>query len=132
MRGSVDRPLYLFRSDLASLMSEIPIVARARLNCREKDFRIHKYLLFSLFPRSSHCRDKEKLVAEYIFEAEGEGEMKYSLRVSSERRKCRKAHFQAPSSVRRKLMSSSLSSDLRQKYNVSTKSVGEGIYSLNL
>ncbi|CAI2197753.1 17475_t:CDS:2, partial [Funneliformis geosporum] len=36
--------------------------------------------------------------------------------VSSSRRKSRKAHFSAPSSVRRKIMSSSLIKDLREKY----------------
>ncbi|XP_039143200.1 60S ribosomal protein L26-1-like [Dioscorea cayenensis subsp. rotundata] len=44
--------------------------------------------------------------------------MKYNPRVSSSRRKCRKAHFTAPSSVRRVLMSAPLSIDLRNKYNV--------------
>eukprot|EP01018_Ginkgo_biloba_P011542 Gb_05675 [translate_table: standard] len=44
--------------------------------------------------------------------------MKYNPRVSSSRRKSRKAHFSAPSSVRRVLMSAPLSSDLRNKYNV--------------
>jgi len=44
--------------------------------------------------------------------------MKYNPRVSSSRRKSRKAHFTAPSSVRRILMSAPLSSDLRNKYNV--------------
>ncbi|KAF8410224.1 hypothetical protein HHK36_002747 [Tetracentron sinense] len=44
--------------------------------------------------------------------------MKYNPRVSSSRRKNRKAHFTAPSSVRRVLMSAPLSSDLRSKYNV--------------
>merc|ERR1711915_421964 len=38
--------------------------------------------------------------------------------VTSSRRKCRKAHFSAPSSVRRKLMSAPLSKELRQKYSV--------------
>ncbi|VFQ81109.1 unnamed protein product [Cuscuta campestris] len=44
--------------------------------------------------------------------------MKYNPRVSSSRRKCRKAHFTAPSSVRRVLMSAPLSTELRSKYNV--------------
>ncbi|KAK6923966.1 KOW protein [Dillenia turbinata] len=44
--------------------------------------------------------------------------MKYNPRVSSSRRKNRKAHFTAPSSVRRVLMSAPLSTDLRSKYNV--------------
>ena len=44
--------------------------------------------------------------------------MKKNPNVSSSRRKCRKAHFTAPSSIRRKLMSAPLSKELRQKYNV--------------
>ncbi|KAG6548075.1 hypothetical protein Mapa_010509 [Marchantia paleacea] len=44
--------------------------------------------------------------------------MKYNPRVSSSRRKSRRAHFSAPSSVRRILMSAALSSDLKNKYNV--------------
>lgn len=44
--------------------------------------------------------------------------MKLSGAVSSSRRKSRKAHFSAPSSVRRVIMSSPLSNDLRQKYKV--------------
>merc|ERR1712170_304679 len=44
--------------------------------------------------------------------------MKFNKEVSSTRRKNRKRHFNAPSHVRRKIMSSPLSKDLRQKYNV--------------
>ncbi|KAI0928691.1 60S ribosomal protein L26B, variant 2 [Taiwanofungus camphoratus] len=40
-----------------------------------------------------------------------------SADVSSSRRKSRKAHFSAPSSIRRKIMSSALSKELRSKYN---------------
>ncbi|KAI9355138.1 hypothetical protein DFJ73DRAFT_826321 [Zopfochytrium polystomum] len=43
--------------------------------------------------------------------------MKHSPHVSSSRRKSRKAHFTAPSSVRRHLMSAMLSKELREKYN---------------
>ncbi|KAF7792969.1 hypothetical protein EIP86_004074 [Pleurotus ostreatoroseus] len=43
--------------------------------------------------------------------------MKYNADVSSSRRKARKAHFSAPSSIRRKIMSSALAKDLRAKYN---------------
>merc|ERR1712216_925907 len=46
------------------------------------------------------------------------GTMKYSTSVSSSRRKSRKAHFSAPSSVRRKIMSSPLSSELKTKHGV--------------
>mmetsp|Transcript_11391 Transcript_11391/g.51664 ORF Transcript_11391/g.51664 Transcript_11391/m.51664 type:complete len:145 (+) Transcript_11391:56-490(+) len=44
--------------------------------------------------------------------------MKYSTSVSSSRRKSRKAHFTAPSSARRKIMSSPLSTDLKSKHSV--------------
>merc|ERR1712139_133726 len=44
--------------------------------------------------------------------------MKFSPNVSSSRRKSRKAHFSAPSSVRRKIMSANLNKDSRKKYNV--------------
>ena len=44
--------------------------------------------------------------------------MKKNPNVSSSRRKCRKAHFTAPSNIRRKLMSAPLSKELRQKYSV--------------
>ncbi|KAF8506352.1 translation protein SH3-like domain-containing protein [Hysterangium stoloniferum] len=37
--------------------------------------------------------------------------------IASSRRKSRKAHFDAPSSIRRKIMSSALSKELRGKYN---------------
>ncbi|KAI9488002.1 translation protein SH3-like domain-containing protein [Zychaea mexicana] len=43
--------------------------------------------------------------------------MKYSADVSSSRRKSRKAHFTASSTERRKIMSSALSKELREKYN---------------
>ena len=38
--------------------------------------------------------------------------------MTSSRRKSRKAHFTAPSHIRRRLMSAPLSKELRQKYNV--------------
>ena len=45
--------------------------------------------------------------------------MKYKTEnCSSSRRKSRKAHFAAPSSVRRKVMSAHLDANLRQKYEV--------------
>eukprot|EP00401_Gymnodinium_catenatum_P082584 CAMPEP_0117487112 /NCGR_PEP_ID=MMETSP0784-20121206/15826_1 /TAXON_ID=39447 /ORGANISM="" /LENGTH=137 /DNA_ID=CAMNT_0005281747 /DNA_START=60 /DNA_END=473 /DNA_ORIENTATION=+ len=44
--------------------------------------------------------------------------MKVRPTVSSSRRKSRKAHFTAPSHIRRKLMSAPLSKDLRTKYAV--------------
>ena len=44
--------------------------------------------------------------------------MKQSSSVSSSRRKSRKAHFTAPSSARRVMMSAPLSSELRAKYKV--------------
>ena len=44
--------------------------------------------------------------------------MKFNKNKSSSRRKSRKAHFAAPSSVRAKVMSCALHKDLREKYNV--------------
>eukprot|EP00161_Ancyromonas_sigmoides_P023440 TRINITY_DN735_c2_g1_i9.p2 TRINITY_DN735_c2_g1~~TRINITY_DN735_c2_g1_i9.p2 ORF type:complete len:163 (-),score=119.36 TRINITY_DN735_c2_g1_i9:47-472(-) len=44
--------------------------------------------------------------------------MKFNTAVSSSRTKARKAHFQAPSSVRRVIMSASLSKELRAKHHV--------------
>ncbi|WBW70895.1 60S ribosomal protein L26 [Schizosaccharomyces osmophilus] len=44
--------------------------------------------------------------------------MKFSRNVSDSRRKQRKAHFAAPSSVRRVLMSAPLSKELREQYNI--------------
>ena len=44
--------------------------------------------------------------------------MKYSKNVSSSRRKSRKAHFNAPSNIRRKIMSAPVSKELRTKHNV--------------
>merc|ERR1712113_704005 len=43
---------------------------------------------------------------------------KINSHLHSSRRKSRKEHFQAPSSVRRGLMSAPLSKELREKYNV--------------
>ena len=44
--------------------------------------------------------------------------MKLNKLVSSSRRKNRRRHFQAPSHIRRKIMSAPLSKDLRQKHKV--------------
>merc|ERR1711990_1144239 len=44
--------------------------------------------------------------------------MKFSPNVSSSRRKSRKAHFTAPSSVRRKIMSAHLNKELSHKHHV--------------
>ncbi|KAI1173189.1 ribosomal protein L24 [Nemania sp. FL0916] len=44
--------------------------------------------------------------------------MKTSPDVSSSRRKARRDHFKAPSSIRRNIMSAPLSKELREKYNV--------------
>merc|ERR1712139_371995 len=44
--------------------------------------------------------------------------MKFSANVSSSRRKSRKAHFTAPSSVRRKIMSAHLNKELSSEYHV--------------
>ena len=49
-----------------------------------------------------------------------------NLGVSSQRRKGRKAHFSAPSSVRRKMMSAPLSKELRTKYDCKSVPVRKG------
>ena len=46
--------------------------------------------------------------------------------VSSQRRKSRKAHFSAPSHLKRKIMSSHLSKDLKTKYDVRAVAVRKG------
>ena len=52
--------------------------------------------------------------------------MKTHQSVSSQRRKSRKAHFSAPSSIRRKIMSSHMSKELRTKYEVRSIAVRKG------
>merc|ERR1739840_92119 len=52
--------------------------------------------------------------------------MKLNPAISSSRRKSRKAYFSAPSSVRRKFMSSMLSKDLRAKYNIRSMPIRKG------
>ena len=52
--------------------------------------------------------------------------MKTHQSVSSQRRKSRKAHFSAPSNIRRKIMSSHLSKELRTKYDVRSIPVRKG------
>lgn len=49
--------------------------------------------------------------------------MKYSPNVSSSRRKSRKAHFTAPSHIRRKVMTAPLNKELQAKYKVSRSGV---------
>ena len=52
--------------------------------------------------------------------------MKINTSLSSQRRKSRKANFSAPSSIRRKIMSSHLSKDLKTKYDVRAVPVRKG------
>merc|ERR1711957_621795 len=52
--------------------------------------------------------------------------MKRSDKVTSSRRKCRKNHFTAPSSERRKIMSVGLSKALREKYGVRSLPIKRG------
>jgi large subunit ribosomal protein L26e len=52
--------------------------------------------------------------------------MKYNTAVTSSRRKNRKAHFQAHSSLRAKIMSAPLSKELREKYNVRSLPIRKG------
>merc|ERR1712153_165392 len=52
--------------------------------------------------------------------------MKTHTSVSSQRRKSRKAHFTAPSSMRRKMMSAPLSKELKTKYDCKSLPVRKG------
>merc|ERR1719498_2269565 len=52
--------------------------------------------------------------------------MKTHTSVSSQRRKSRKAHFTAPSSIRRRMMSCLLSKELRTKYDCRSVPVRKG------
>ncbi|KAI8620352.1 60S ribosomal protein L26 [Chytriomyces sp. MP71] len=52
--------------------------------------------------------------------------MKYSTTVSSSRRVQRKAHFTAPSNLRRKQMVASLAKELREKHKVRSLPIREG------
>ena len=52
--------------------------------------------------------------------------MKTHTCVSSQRRKSRKAHFTAPSSIRRKMMSCHLSKELKAKYSCRSLPVRKG------
>ncbi|KAI7692986.1 hypothetical protein SSS_10366, partial [Sarcoptes scabiei] len=52
--------------------------------------------------------------------------------ISSSRRKARKRHFNAPSHIRRRIMSAPLSKDLRQKYGVRTMPIRKDDEAINL
>ncbi|CAH8627939.1 unnamed protein product [Dicrocoelium dendriticum] len=52
--------------------------------------------------------------------------MKFNKHVSSSRRKARKRHFNAPSHIRRRLMSAPLSKELRTKYKVRSMPIRRG------
>ncbi|XP_075398833.1 large ribosomal subunit protein uL24-like [Tenrec ecaudatus] len=54
--------------------------------------------------------------------------MKFNPFETSDRSQNRKRHFSAPSHVRRKIMSSPLSKELRQKYNVRSMPIRNVIY----
>mgnify|MGYP002402959791 CR=1 FL=1 len=74
----------------------LPIRALSRWPCRTPGL-----VLGSVYPSSS-----------------SPPELLWCPAVSSSRRKCRKAHFTSDSTSRRKLMSASLSKELRERYNV--------------
>ena len=52
--------------------------------------------------------------------------MKLNPKVSSSSRKNRKRHFQAPSHIRARIMSSMLSKELRKRYDVKTMPIVKG------
>ncbi|KAF5911878.1 hypothetical protein HPG69_015856 [Diceros bicornis minor] len=93
-------PSFLFSFKLrASLAPRVIGLARSRVNLRSRKERV------GLFPFAA------------IAEASS-AKMKFNPFVTSDRSKNRKRHFNAPSHIRRKIMSSPLSKELRQKYNV--------------
>ena len=46
------------------------------------------------------------------------GKIHNNIEVTSSRRKCRKAHFAAPSHIRHRIMSATLSKELRKKHGI--------------
>ena len=86
--------------------------AKIRSDIRQKDSRNSKPSLPNLAPSSHPLLGARRTCSR-------QAKMKYSTSVSSSRRKSRKAHFTAPSSARRKIMSSPLSTDLKSKHSVS-------------
>lgn len=75
------------------------------------------------FQRHGHASLKQTV---FVVPTRPDSTMKKSAAVSASRRKSRKAHFSAPSSVRRIIMSAPLSSELRQKYKVRSLPIRKG------
>lgn len=86
--------------------------AKIRSDIRKKNKRNSKPSLPNLAPSTHPLLGARRTCSR-------QAKMKYSTSVSSSRRKSRKAHFTAPSSARRKIMSSPLSTDLKSKHSVS-------------
>jgi large subunit ribosomal protein L26e len=86
----------------------------------QAEHNILTFFLAEYFGRLVGTIDDFELIERSAYECffTNSAAMKFNPRVSSSRRKNRKAHFTAPSSVRRVLMSSPLSKDLRNKHNV--------------
>ncbi|KAF9621198.1 hypothetical protein IFM89_016692 [Coptis chinensis] len=107
--------------DMESFLFSGQSVARSVEGLNYRDNILHKKALLS-----SSEKDHSLWVDDYkcslcgaeLPPAAAAVTMKFNPRVTSSRRKNRKAHFTAPSSVRRVLMSAPLSTDLRTKYNV--------------
>ena len=78
-----------------------------------------KYIVFLTTTVKSRTRDDTNDANEKpaTNEHERTTAMKFNPNVSSSRRKSRKAHFTAPSSERRKIMSASLSPELKKQHN---------------
>ncbi|KAF4802092.1 putative protein RPL26L1 isoform X4 [Turdus rufiventris] len=83
------------------------------------------YGYYRIYPyyRNYHYFHNYCYYRNYRYEGHWDGlgitsKMKFNPFVTSDRSKNRKRHFNAPSHIRRKIMSSPLSKELRQKYNV--------------
>uniref|UniRef100_A0A8C9VZS2 Ribosomal protein L26 n=2 Tax=Scleropages formosus TaxID=113540 RepID=A0A8C9VZS2_SCLFO len=105
-------------------------VRRAKVEIQREDLTQDKHMPIvkgcSLFLRfitwqfkSQFWRTEEWTLQHHRHHQESiKDKMKLNPYVTSSRRKNRKRHFNAPSHIRRKIMSSPLSKELRQKYNV--------------
>ncbi|VDI01217.1 Hypothetical predicted protein, partial [Mytilus galloprovincialis] len=114
---AANRPGGQVRADFSTFPT--PQFAKAFLTSNIGDKGYLSYLfLFFMTSRQDSIGGECKQMVLILDNCDIKAKMKFNKMVSSSRRKNRKRHFNAPSHVRRKIMSSALSKDLRQKYNV--------------
>ncbi|KAF9938590.1 hypothetical protein BGZ67_010678 [Mortierella alpina] len=71
----------------------------------------------TLQTRKDHHEEQDAPFDLWLLKGESSHQQRIRINVSSSRRKSRKAHFSAPSDLRRKIMSASLSKELREKHS---------------